>query len=49
MFVAKSEDAKAEALQQMNDKKLSYNSVKMTQKSCVLMVAEPGFGVSSVL
>ena len=28
----------------LNDKNLSYNSVKMTQKSCFLMVAEPGFG-----
>ena len=27
----------------LSDKKLSLNSVKMTQKSCFLMVAEPGF------
>ena len=32
----------------LSDKDLSYNSVEMTQKSCFLMVAEPGFGVGSV-
>ena len=30
-------------------KKLSYNSVNMTRKSCFLMVAEPGFGPGSVM
>ena len=31
----------------LSDKKLSYNSVEMTQKSRFLMVAEPGFGPGS--
>ena len=31
----------------LSDKKLSYNSVEMTQKSCFLMVAQPGFGPGS--
>jgi len=31
----------------LSDKKLSYNSVEMTQKSCFLMVSEPGFGPGS--
>ena len=32
---------------ELSDKNLSYNSVKMTQKSCFLMVAESGFGLGS--
>ena len=31
----------------LSDKKLSDNSVEMTQKSCFLMVAQPGFGLGS--
>ena len=31
----------------LSDEKLSYNSVEMTQISCFLMVAEPGFGPGS--
>ena len=31
----------------LSDRKLSYNSVEMAQKSCFLMVAEPGFGPGS--
>ena len=31
----------------LSDKNLSYNSVKMTQKSCFLIVAEPVFGPGS--
>ena len=31
----------------LSDKNVSYNSVKMTQKSCFLLVAEPGFGLGS--
>ena len=31
----------------LSDKKLSYNSVEMTQKSCFpVVVAQPGFGPS---
>ena len=32
----------------LSDKDISCNSVKMTQKLCFLMVAEPGFGPGSV-
>ena len=42
MFVAKAEAAKTEALI-----KKYLTTVKMTQKSCFLMVAEPGFGPRS--
>ena len=31
----------------LSDKKLSCNSVEMTQNSCFLMVAEPGVGPGS--
>ena len=31
----------------LSDKKLSYNSVEMTQKSCFLVVAQLGFGPGS--
>ena len=34
-------------LAHLSDKTLCYNFVEMTQKSCFLMVAEPGFGTGS--
>ena len=33
----------------LSDKILSYNSVEMSQKSCFLVAAQPGFGPGSLL
>ena len=33
----------------LSDKKLSYNSVEMTRKSCFLVVSQRGFGPGSLL
>ena len=53
MFVAKAEAANAQwqvlmtIIAHLSDEKLSSNSVEMTQKSCFLVVAQPGFGPGS--